>query len=278
MHAIVANYALAREIRQGSIDQLEYALARFAKFLGRSPDSADFTDENLNRFLLWLAHEKYAIETMRSSRAALLALWKSEAEQGRVPPHRRIRRVPPSGLMPRAWTQEQMQAILAACGRLCGTFRTVPIQRRLFATAFCLAAYETGYRLGDVLRIRRLQIQPSGLIAMVQSKTGRVHLARIRPETIQAIDEMGTAGRETVFGGVVCNRRLSRLLGEVFRSAGITDGSLKWLRRSAATHVEMQQPGAGWKFLGHTTPRMAEQSYLDPLQIGKSPLIPPKID
>ena len=171
-----------------------------------------------------------------------------------------------------------MQAILAACGRLCGTFRTVPIQRRLFATAFCLVAYETGYRLGDVLRIRRPQIQPSGLIALVQGKTGRVHLARIRPETLAAIDEMGTVGRQTVFGGVVCNRRLSRLLGEVFKSAGITDGSLKWLRRSGATHVEMANPGAGWKFLGHTTPRMAEQSYLDPLQVGKSPLIPPKID
>ena len=111
----------------------------------------------------------------------------------------------------------------------------------------------------------------------MQSKTGRVHLARIRPETMTAIDQMGTAGRETVFG-VACPRPISRLLGEVFRSAGVTDGSLKWLRRSAATHVEMTQPGAAWKFLGHTTPRMAEKSYIDPLQVGKSPLIPPKLE
>jgi hypothetical protein len=128
-----------------------------------------------------------------------------------------------------------------------------------------------------VLRIRYSWIQKSGLIALVQSKTGRPHLVRLRQPTIDLIGQIDRTGRETVFGGLVGNRYLSHLLDKVFTRAGIPEGSLKWFRRSGATHVEIDHPGAGWKFLGHTTPRVAEQSYLDKLQIGEDPLAPPEI-
>lgn len=279
MHDLVERYALCREIRQGSIDQLHYAVESLEKFLGRTLELSDLTDRTVNRFILWLANEGFAVDTIRSRRRAILTIWKSAAEDGLCEMPRKIRGVSPAVSVPRAWTAEQIAAIVSQCDRLRGCFRSSPsVSRGLFAKAFCLTAYETGFRRSDLLRIRRPQIQDSGLIVLVQSKTGRPHLARIRLATLAMIDAMGTAGRSHVFGDVVSVRRLSRMLGCIFKAAGIDEGSLKWLRRSGATHVEMEHPGAGWKFLGHTTPRVAEQSYLDPLQIGQEPLIPPELE
>ncbi len=277
MHRIIERYALARDLAPSSIAQLGFALANFAAHLGRDVQPADFTDDNVNRFIVWLAAKKYAHETIRTRRKGIMALWRAEADEGRCEPPRRVRRLPPVHSIPRAWTPAQVATILAECDQLPGAFRNFPaIQRRIFARAFCLVAYETGFRRSDILRLRRAQITDAGLIVIVQSKTGRVHLARVRLETIQAIDLLGTAGRETIFGGIVCNRWLSRIIDAMLERAGIDDGSLKWFRRSGATHVEQQQPGAGWRFLGHTSPRIAAASYIDPLQTGAEPLMPPE--
>jgi integrase len=278
MHEMVERYALTRDITYGSAEQLDFAVRSFGKFLKRQPTSEDFQDDTINRFILWLISEGFAHETVRSRRRALLTLWRADADDGLVPPPRKVRRLRPKCVLPRAWTPEQLDAILAQCDKLRGRFRTNrAVERRAFARAYVLTAYESGLRRSDLLRIRRRQIQASGLIVIVQSKTGQVHLSRIRPETIAAIDAMGTAGRETVFGGMVSNRRLCRMFTAIFRAAGMPEGSMKWLRRSGATHVEMKNPGAGWRFLGHTSDRIAKVSYIDPTQVGAKPFIPPRI-
>ncbi|MGE4136390.1 MAG: tyrosine-type recombinase/integrase [Pirellulales bacterium] len=276
MHEIVSRYILSRDIKATSAEQLEYALASFGKFLKVEPTAAHFSDDNVNRYLLWLAGEGFAHDTIKSRRRALLTLWRSLVEDDRAAPPRKVRRLAPRTYIPRAWTPDQIAAILGECEALSGTFRRRPdIQRRDYAVAICRTFYESGFRRSDVLRIRRPQIQPSGLIVLVQSKTGVPHKARIRPQTIEAIDRMGTSGRETVFGGVVCTRWLSDFLKGVFQRAGIEEGSLKWFRRSGCTHVERERPDEGWKFLGHTTPRVAKQSYIDPTQLDTGAIMPP---
>lgn len=275
MHELLSRYALSRDIRPGSLAQLRYSLDSFGQFLGRSPAATDFNDDAVNRFIIWLTEKKYARETIRTRRSGILSIWNSLDE---VPPPRKVRRLAPHRSVPRAWTPAQVAAILAECGKLTGTFRRFPhIERAKFAAAVCMVCYETGFRRGDVLRIHRHQIQPCGLIVLIQSKTGQPHLARIRPETIRLIDDMGTAGRPHVFGGVVSPRWLGKLLARVCKAAGIQEGSVKWLRRSGATHAEKAAPGSGYRYLGHTTPRVAWQSYLDPLQLNSETVQPPEL-
>ena len=277
MHDLVMRYALRRDLRSASVEQLQYAMETFGRFLTREPSLADFTDDVVNRFLCWLPTCGYAHDTIKTRRRSLLTLWRSAADDGLTVAPRKVRPLAPVYVLPRAWTPSQVALILGECDQLRGTFRSCPtVERRLFARAFVLTAYETGFRRGDVLRIRRAMIEPSGLIPLVQSKTGRVHVSRVRPETIAAIDRMGVAGRQTVFGGIISLRRLSRLLKGIFRAA-CPEGSIKWLRRSGATHVEMDRPGTGWQYLGHTSARVAHQSYLDPLQTGAKPAIPPPL-
>jgi integrase len=279
MSRVADEYSLCHELTADSAKQLHYAEKCFSEFLSREAALSDFNDRTVNQFILWMIAAGYAIETIRSRRRMVLTLWRYLADQSLVAPHKIIRPVAPSTEITRAWTKPQIKAILAECASVGGVFRDFPgIERRVYLTAFCRTAYEAGFRRSDVLRIRRSWIQQSGRIVMVQSKTGRPHLAKIRPATITLIDKIGTAGRETVFGGVVCKRYLGQLLDGIFTRAGIPEGSLKWFRRSGATHVEIKHPGAGWKYLGHTSPRIAEVSYLDKVQIGEEPLIPPELD
>jgi hypothetical protein len=44
-------------------------------------------------------------------------------------------------------------------------------------------------------------------------------------------------------------------------------GSSKWLRRSGATHIEMEHPGKGRLHLGHLTMGLAEKCYIDWTQV-----------
>lgn len=278
MYDYLERYSLEREIRSDSVAQLRYSIRTFGKFLGRVPAQTDFVDDVVNRFIIWLGQSGLAHDTICSRRRGLLTVWRAAAADGLIDPPRRIRRLAPHRSVPRAWTPAQVAAILAECHKLTGTFRRFPhIERAKFAAAVAMVCYETGFRRGDVLRIHRHQIQPCGLIVLVQSKTGQPHLARIRPETIRMIDAMGTAGRPHVFGGVVSPRWLGKLLARVCKAAGIHEGSVKWLRRSGATHAEKAAPGSGYRYLGHTTPRVAWQSYLDPLQLNSETVQPPEL-
>lgn len=278
MYDYLERYALQRDIGGDSVSQLRYSLRTFEKFLERKPAYTDLDDTTVNRFVRWLAGSGLAAETIRTRRRGLLTIWRSAANDGIVNPPRQVRKLKPHRSVPRAWTPAQVAAILAECGKLTGSFRRFPhIERAKFAAAVCMVCYETGFRRGDVLRIHRHQIQPCGLIVLIQSKTGQPHLARIRPETIRLIDDMGTAGRPQVFGGVVSPRWLGKLLSRVCKAAGIQEGSVKWLRRSGATHAEKAAPGSGYRYLGHTTPRVAWQSYLDPLQLNSETVQPPEL-
>lgn len=276
MRSILASYLTSHAAGESYSKQLEYTVLSFEKFLGRAATPYDLLDVTINNWLMWLVREGYAAETVRGRRRMILTLWKFAAEEGQAQPHKRIRRVPVHSL-PKAWREDEIPRLLKECDKLRGYFRPSGVKRSLFARAFAMTAYETGFRPVDLLRIRRASISPDGLVVMVQSKTGVPHVARVRKETIEAVDAMGTKDRETIFGGLITRRGLSQLFQRLIARAGVDGGSIKWFRKSGATHVEKYQPGAAMRYLGHTTPRLAFVSYVDRSQLGENAPLPPKV-
>jgi integrase len=271
-----AEYLIDHAIGSGAGEQLHFMLVSLERFLGRAADIPDFNDGLANRWIMWLAREGYAIETIRSRRRMLLTLWRYAADEGLCQLPRKVRRVVGQSL-PIAWREDDLPLIVRECRKLRGTFKPSGVVRKLFAEAFANAAYESGFRCGDVLRIRRPQITDSGRIVIVQSKTGIPHVGRIRRETMALIDAMGTAGRETVFDGLISRRGLSQMFRRIIDRAGLEKGSIKWFRRSGATHVEKRQRGTAFLYLGHTTPRVAYTSYVDRSQLEDTTPMPPRI-
>jgi len=67
-----------------------------------------------------------------------------------------------------------------------------------------------------------------------------------------------------------------RMMRELLDEVGL-DGSSKWLRRSGATHCEMERPGAGRMHLGHRSPGLFETNYADWSQLRQNTPRTPEI-
>jgi hypothetical protein len=108
------------------------------------------------------------------------------------------------------------------------------------------------------------------VLAWTQSKTGDPLTRPLTPACLAAIDAMlagSTDGR--ILGWAVGDRQAQRLMRTLLDRLGL-GGSSKWLRRSGATHCEMERAGAGRLHLGHRSPALFESAYADWSQLRKN--------
>jgi hypothetical protein len=112
-------------------------------------------------------------------------------------------------------------------------------------------------------------------LAWVQSKTGDPLTRPLTPACLTAIDAMLAKSPDGRILGWACRRRMAmRWMRVLIDSIGI-GGTSKFLRRSGATHVEMEKAGAGRLHLGHRSPALFEQAYCDWSQLRtKTPKTP----
>ena len=140
-----------------------------------------------------------------------------------------------------------------------------------------LLAYETGARYGDIFAWTAANLRGHS-VEWSTSKTGVPCQRSISPATLalaQAMLEKSTNG--TILGWVCCRRQSFRFMRRLINSTGLPAGSGRWLRRSAATNVEMTQPGKAQWFLGHKTPGLAARHYLDQSQLVGTVTGPPPL-
>jgi integrase len=114
-----------------------------------------------------------------------------------------------------------------------------------------------------------------GAVRWSQHKTGDPHVRPLSPACMAAVREMlahSPDGR--ILGWAMQANSARRRMRRYLRSLGLS-GSSKWLRRSGATHIEMDAPGKGRLHLGHRTHGLAERCYIDWSQVRKDiPQVP----
>jgi integrase len=163
---------------------------------------------------------------------------------------------------------------MQAVNLMASLFNYAPVRLGLFLRCWILVCYETGSRFGDCMAFTSEHLQDDAL-AWTQSKTGDPLTRPLTPACLDAIDKMLAASPDGRILGWVCGRRMAmRHMRTLIDSVGI-GGSSKFLRRSGATHVEMEQAGAGRLHLGHRSPQLFEQAYCDWSQLRtKTPKTP----
>lgn len=149
----------------------------------------------------------------------------------------------------------------------------------LFFRAFCLAGYYTGLRFGDLHSLRVDQLRGNRL-HVVQHKTGQPIAKLLPPEAVDALLELAnhpsnTDGK-TFFLWALKEHWLRVRFRRLCKAAGVT-GTPKWLRRSGATAVEAQNPGAASRFLGHLSPELAMKHYVDQSLLPHAVPVPPSL-
>lgn len=145
-----------------------------------------------------------------------------------------------------------------------------------FLRCWVLLGYETGARYGDLFAWTRDNIRGTA-ISWVTRKTGIICTRLLSDDAAIAVKAMLSKSPDGRILGWVASRRYSfRLMRRLLAKAG-GSGSGRWLRRSAATHIEMHDPGKAQWFLAHKSPGLAARHYLDQAQLAGNTARPPSI-
>ncbi|HWA98098.1 MAG TPA: hypothetical protein VG713_06375 [Pirellulales bacterium] len=270
-------YLVDRDLEPKSVEEIQRAIRRLSHWLGRPATLGDLNDQLINRWLASLAAGEVTRWTQKGLRSRILCLWRHAFTYELVPkPPMRVRTVKLERRIPEAWTLQQLMKLIGVARRQRGTFRFTNVSRAAFWEAFIRTGYDTGLRLGDLLSLRRDQIGPDGVFTVVQRKTGDGIVCALWPETLAAIDATHAKGRALIFGDVIRRDFFQQSFRRLVQEAGLK-GSPKWLRRTGATAIEKEHPGASTAFLGHRTTDLAMKHYIDKVQLQRNKPRPPRL-
>lgn len=278
--AYVDSYCLARTISVGRIEQLRITARMFSRWTageeGEVPVET-LCDDVVNRWLVHLDSTPTSKRRVQSQRSNLLALWRAAYDDRLVEKlPGRIRKIKAPPLVPKAWTLEEVRRLLVVAALLEGKLRRSPLMRAEFFVAMIRTAWDTGLRLGDLLKIKRSTLNADGSLWLVQEKTGKVKRCQLDPDTVAALARVCVEGDDRLLPWPFKRKAFYRHWRRMVRQAGLVGGSKK-VRKSAATAVEMAQPGGAMSFLGHCTPGLAAQFYIDPTLVQSSSPTPPRL-
>lgn len=277
LHQLIDQFALERDVSRGYIYQLHLVVGSFAKHIGRMPMVADLADDAVNRWLVALTESGLSKRTVKSKRSHLLALWRFGCEIGAVSAlPARVRKVKCSKLIPDASPPEKVNELLAVARSLSGHFRKSRVSRPAFWVALLLVAWETGLRLGDLLKLERSWINATGQLTLTQSKSGWPIVCALSPECAAAIEATYPPERKRIFGDALSRGHVQKGMRRLLASVGLKGGT-KRIRRSGATAVEKATPGGAMAYLGHQTHGLAYQFYVDPKLIQLDRPTPPPL-
>lgn len=251
-------YLIDRPLKPESAYALRRSVAVFETWLKRPAELTDLGDANLSQFLI--AVEKfYAPSTLKRMRGDLMGLARHAAESGACQFPRKVRPVKVPRKAPRGIRPEQVARLIECCPKL--PPRKNGMHLGNYFAALIGVAWYTGLRRGDLFAFDMRELDDSGIYPVTQNKTGEVVWRWIAPDIVAKLERLDPR-RPLRWQGA--KRMLYVYFAKLKELAGVTTpGYLHLLRRSAASDVERQQPGAAGPFLGHLTPGMAEKHYID---------------
>jgi integrase len=271
-------YQIERVLRPESFRQLLMSVQSLERWAG-GVTLRSLSSDLLNKWIIDM-ESRWASKTLKRRRDDVMGVWRHAFETGRIEEGpRRVRRVQEVKYLPEAWTMEEIRLLVAAAKGMTW-FYPNGIHAGRYWEAFIRFTYDTGLRLADVQRMRSDAIRTDGTFRVVQGKTQREIVRRIRQSTHEAIKGTYPPERELIFAWCYSREQFWYHWRKVLRAAGQPIGRRNGpqkLRRASASHLERIRPGAAARHLGHRTPGLAEAHYIDPLIAGGEIPLPPAI-
>lgn len=279
VRAFLSKYQLTHDVADSTIQQYGYAVTALRRFAGRDVTLCDLSDHLLNR---WIEHRRqanirgewgHARQTIRNQAAAIKTLWTAAFEAGLVRTRpQRVKQLKVPLPIPEAYDLGQFGQLVAACDQIDGQF-PFEVPRSKLLRALVLTAYYSGLRPCDVLALRRGEIR-KGLLVVRQQKTGEPIYCQLPADVLDAIAAMGRTKDDRLFP---LKRKTLRYWFLKLLAIAKLRGTPKWIRRTGATQVELNHPGAAQAFLGHRTPGLAWRHYIDRRQLQQRRPLPPPL-
>lgn len=243
------------------------------------PDVELLTDEILSEWIIWCedqttpkGEKRWASRTIHGKRADVLAILRYAAIKLLRPEPGVVRPVNVPRHIPRAWSRDDFEKVLAACNTLAG-YLPNGLPARLYFRACYEVAFYTGLRRGDLWRLNILtDVSADGTIATVQGKTMEGHVTAIPPETRKNLLIMyyrlkrdGEVHAELPLRWPANPRAIYDWTHKICKASGVDEsGAFQRIRRTGATDLHKHHPGKAKYYLGHRTDGLAERNYIDP--------------
>lgn len=275
MLAVAEEFLKGRDVSRGYAANVRRTARKLAA-AGITPATIDG-----ERVSSWLSSMTCGSVTVASERRTALTLWKWAIDEGIITkPIRRVKKLVVRRKLVRAFDRVQCTRAVKFFSdesfvRENHTFQKSKCPVALWMEAWTRLCYETALRFGDAYNLREEALVHGG-IAVIASKTNQPVVRRVSARTSELLEKLASMSPDgTVFSWAVSRRWAFANIRRYFKLAGLDAGRSQWLRRSAATHAEMLEQGAGAKVLGHKTPGLAEKFYLDQSQLlSKMPSAP----
>lgn len=268
---------LARDITAEYASKVRYCNRRFIEWLGKEPTISELECQSVNAFLTYLKEIGKKPDTVAGYRRAILVVWYQAFYDGHteIPPLR-VRKIRTPRDPVEAFTHNEILALVEAAKQEKGYFPN-GVKAATFWVAAIHAAYSTGLRRGDLLRLKRSQITDDGVCHVRQNKTGYRITVRLSEEALAAVNAMRSVESELALPWPYHENVISRQFRRIVKRAGVRQGQFRWLRRSAGSYAESEERGNGKVVLGHRSEKVFHDFYEDPSITVTAPIVPPAI-
>ncbi len=270
-------YALSKTLSPEYVGLLRTTARQFTAHVGEPITLNYFSKSNVAAINEWLSDlERQSAVTAANKRRHLRTLWIAAHGDGLAEAPAKIRSIKVPRKIPEGLDDSQMRAVLKAADGLTGWFNNTAVPRRTYWRSLFLAGWDTALRLSDLRSVERDWIWPGGFFSIVQHKTGNSIKRQLSPQSLEAIDLL-CGGRTTgLIWGTLNDKNFYRALKQLSETAGVKIG-FKLIRAGSASCVERDNPGLGWRHLGHVKPGIDVAHYLVPRICAPQPTMGPTI-
>lgn len=246
---------------------------QYAKHLQRTAEKVGSLEPAAINDYLRARRDEVSSVTLANERRMLLTLMRYGYEEHLIEQAPRgVMRIRQDTQPVRAWTLSDVKTLVNTSLSFRGRTFSCGVDKGLFMETWVRLAYDTAARYGDIFSWTRANLHGEFMV-WTMKKTGMSMTRRIGKTTQERVFEILEDRGPLILGGI-CHRRYSfTLFRKLLKEAGM-DGSGRWLRRSAATHVEARKKGSATILLGHKTPTLAYRSYVDMSQLEEDVMVP----
>lgn len=276
MLSAAQRYVLSRSMSAAHQRQLLARILRLERWAGKPVHRHEMTLDTANAWLAELEHSGLQPETVNGYRRSLICVWRfATPDSEPIPRFDRIRKAKEPDKVKHGFRHEEIRQLIATAAVMTTT-RADGVPWRYWWPAYLLAAYNTGQYVSDLRRLAWSDVHTDGTVLLVRHKTGRLIRAALEPLTIEACRTIGH--KSLLLPWPFTMKSFCEHFKRLVKLAGVREGTAKWIRRSAISYAEREQPGAGRIIAGHASEKTTNRHYRD-WTIAPAPVVrPPSLE
>lgn len=274
---LLERYAPLHNLADRSIVLFGSSIDRLRDHLGREPDLSDFNDLTMAKFLRWRAATPHrgkipSPATVAKDKAHLASLanhaWKKKLIDECVEwPRLRVPTRPP-----KAYTVDEVSAMVRSSRQARGRIGRVPAAWAWMT--LLMAAFETGERIGGLLRLRWGEVDLDRRMLTFLGETRKDGITTIQREISGQLADFMRLQRgsdnQLVWPWLEARKPSSIYctLAIICRRAGVTPRGFHAIRKASGSYVKAGG-GDATDHLGHSDAKTTRDHYLDPAITGR---------